>query len=62
MGWSYFFELSGYLVSVARTGLEALDKLKGDPDLILLDINMPELDGIEVCKRIRNQVNIPIVF
>lgn len=57
-----FFELSGYLVSVARTGTEALHKLKENPDLILLDINMPELDGIEVCKRIRNQVNVPIVF
>lgn len=57
-----FFELSGYSVSLARTGLEALDQLKGNPDLILLDINMPEMDGIEVCKRIRNQVNVPIVF
>lgn len=57
-----FFEMTGYLVQTAHTGVEALEALKGNPDLILLDINMPEMDGIEVCKRIRNQVNVPIVF
>ena len=57
-----YFELMGYLVYIARSGLEALEKISVSPDLILLDINMPELDGLEVCKRIRNQTNIPIVF
>lgn len=57
-----YFELMGYLVYIARSGLEALEKISDSPDLILLDINMPELDGLEVCKRIRNQTNIPIVF
>lgn len=57
-----YFELLGYLVYIARTGLEALEKIVVNPDIILLDINMPEMDGMEVCKRIRNQVNVPIVF
>lgn len=57
-----YFELMGYLVYIARSGMEALEKISVSPDLILLDINMPELDGLEVCKRIRNQTNVPIVF
>lgn len=57
-----FFEMTGYLVRTVHTGAEALEALKENPDLILLDINMPEMDGIEVCKRIRNQINVPIVF
>lgn len=57
-----YFELMGYLVYIARSGMEALEKISVLPDLILLDINMPELDGLEVCKRIRNQINVPIVF
>ena len=57
-----YFELMGYLVYIARSGMEALEKISISPDLLLLDINMPELDGLEVCKRIRNQTNVPIVF
>lgn len=57
-----YLELMGYLVYLAESGQEALEKVAVHPDLILLDINMPELDGLEVCKRIRNQINVPIVF
>lgn len=57
-----YFELMGYLVYLAESGQEALEKIAEHPDLILLDINMPELDGLEVCKRIRNQINVPILF
>lgn len=57
-----YFELMGYLVYLADSGREALEKVACRPDLILLDINMPELDGLEVCKRIRNQINVPILF
>lgn len=56
------FELSGYDVIVAENGLQAIEKAGKQPDLILLDINMPDLDGLEVCKRIRNFVSCPILF
>lgn len=57
-----FFELEGFLVYTAYDGEEALEKVNLKPDIILLDINMPGMDGMEVCKRIRNFVNCPIVF
>lgn len=57
---SYF--ASEYDVLTAYSGREALQKLTGNPDLILLDINMPEMDGLEVCKKIRQFVSSPILF
>lgn len=57
-----YLELKSYLIYTANDGKEALEGLRNEPDLILLDINMPKLDGLEVCKRIRNQVSCPILF
>lgn len=57
-----YFEMVGYIVHIANSGKEAIEKLTLLPDLIILDINMPEMDGIEVCKRIRNHINAPILF
>ena len=57
-----YFELQGYLVLLARSGKEAVEKASLGPDLILLDVNMPEMDGIEVCKRLRSHINCPILF
>ena len=51
-----------YEILTAGSGLEALEKVSGKPDLILLDINMPDLDGISVCRRIREYVSCPILF
>ncbi|MBX4151098.1 response regulator transcription factor [Paenibacillus sp. FSL W7-1279] len=57
-----YFEINGYRVITARSGTEVLQQVEFDPDLILLDIHMPDLDGIEVCTRIRNFVSCPILF
>lgn len=57
-----YFELEGYIVYLAKSGEEALRKIETNPDLILLDINMPNLDGITVCKRIRDIISCPILF
>lgn len=56
-----YFEMNGYEVYTAQSGKDAL-KISKNPDIILLDINMPEIDGIEVCNRIRDYVSCPILF
>ena len=57
-----YFLLKKYEVITAENGMEALNKINLQPDLILLDINMPRIDGIEVCQRIRDKVDCPILF
>ncbi|MCQ2911040.1 MAG: response regulator YycF [Clostridia bacterium] len=53
----------GYETVCAFDGEEALSKWQSEkPDLILLDIMMPKLDGIEVCKKIRQSSNVPILM
>ena len=52
----------GYIAYVAQNSDEAISKLNTHPDLILLDINMPGTDGLELCKAIRNLVACPILF
>jgi len=59
-------ETSGYAVSAAYNGEEALKKAhKEHPDLVLLDIMMPKMDGYQVCEALRNAEDtkeIPIIF
>lgn len=57
-----YFSLKSYTVITAENGWSALEKVKTNPDIILLDVNMPRMDGIEVCKRIRSKVTCPIIF
>jgi len=56
---------AGYLVSTAEDGEEALAKVSSEsPDLILLDVIMPNLDGFEVCRRLKSDeqtILIPVV-
>lgn len=51
-----------YDVLTAHSGSEALQKVSSEPDLILLDINMPGMDGLDVCRQIRAYVSCPILF
>jgi two-component system KDP operon response regulator KdpE len=56
-------ELEGFHVVEARDGLEALDKLRTAlPDLIILDVMMPELDGFETLKLIREISSVPVIM
>lgn len=57
-----FFESRGYEVWGASDGDSALALAEKKPDMILLDINMPDMDGLEVCRRIRDFVACPILF
>jgi len=54
----------GYLVGVASTGAEALEQVRTfRPNLVMLDVMLPDFDGNEVCRRLRNQgEQMPIVF
>lgn len=57
-----YFLYNDYNIMTASNGREAIEKAGKQPDLILLDINMPDVDGLEVCARIRNFVSCPILF
>jgi len=55
-------EHEGYEVEVARDGLAGLEKALKEPDLVILDLMLPRMDGIEVCKRIRAKSRVPIIM
>ena len=54
--------MQDYRVIEAVNGVEVLGKLSQKPDIIILDVNMPMLDGFEVCERIRAHISCPILF
>ena len=56
-------ELEGFRVVVAADGREALDRFRQtQPDLVVLDVMLPELSGIEVCREIRRESGVPILM
>lgn len=57
-----YFRLNGYQVITAEGSEQALKKLNQQPDLILLDINMPGMNGISLCESIRDFISCPILF
>lgn len=55
-------EHEGYSVDIAHDGLAGLEKALKEPDLVVLDLMLPRMDGIEVCKRIRAKSTVPIIM
>lgn len=58
----FALEKAGMQVTLAEDGKQALERLSSGIDLLVLDINMPELDGLDVCKEIRKHSELPILF
>lgn len=53
----------GFALDIARDGREALDRFRAcEPDLVLLDVMLPRLSGLDVCREIRSISNVPIVM
>jgi two-component system, OmpR family, alkaline phosphatase synthesis response regulator PhoP len=60
---SLYLKNAGYTVRTAATGSDALTQsAKGDASLIILDLMLPDIDGIEVCRRIRKTSDVPILM
>jgi DNA-binding response OmpR family regulator len=56
-------ERDGFIPAVAGTAAEAMEKAKGSmPDLVLLDIELPDGSGLDVCRELRRQAEIPIIM
>ncbi|MGD8456301.1 MAG: response regulator transcription factor [Anaerolineales bacterium] len=60
---SFTMRRAGYEVILAHDGRTALERWKAEnPDLIILDLNLPKLDGLSVCREIRTQADTPIII
>src|SRR5207248_11087866 len=60
---SLYLKNAGYAVKTASTGREALDQVAVEkPALVVLDLMLPDMDGIEVCKHIRQSSDLPILM
>src|SRR5215203_5761088 len=60
---SLYLKNAGYTVRTAATGGDALQQVASNrPALIVLDLNLPDIDGIEVCRRIRKSGEVPIIM
>jgi len=55
-------EHEGYQVETASDGLAGLEKALKEPDLVILDVMLPKMDGLEVCTRVRAKSKVPIIM
>ena len=59
----YSLEQDGFTVTLAADGRKAIERFRSDdPDLVILDLMLPELSGLDVCRLIREESNVPIVM
>lgn len=59
----YALERDGYVVETAGNGQQALERVEaGGIDLVVLDVLMPELDGLNLCRQLRERGDVPIIF
>jgi DNA-binding response OmpR family regulator len=60
---AFLLQEEGYTVLTAEDGQQALEMIEREqPDLVVLDVMMPHIDGLEVCRRVRQHLNIPILI
>jgi DNA-binding response OmpR family regulator len=60
---SFTLRRAGFEISTANDGMAAIDRWQQDrPDFIILDLNLPKLSGLEVCRRIRTESDVPILI
>jgi two-component system response regulator RegX3 len=60
---AYALKQEGYMVVVAPNGQTALEEAaRRRPDLVVLDVGLPDINGVEVCRRIRHESSVPIMF
>ena len=60
---SFTLRRAGFEVIVAHDGQAALDRWQAEnPDIIILDLNLPKLDGLQICQRVRAQAETPIII
>jgi len=55
-------EHEGYAVETATDGLSGLEKALKEPDIVILDLMLPKMDGLEVCARVRSKSTVPIIM
>ena len=60
---SLYLKNAGYTVKTAASGAEAVQQLAaGDTSLIILDLMLPDVDGVELCRRVRQRSDVPILM
>ena len=59
---SVFLRKRGYGTQVAANGAAAFASLGSDTEVVLLDLGLPDIDGIDLCRRIRAQTGVPIII